>query len=230
MVRGKVVDRTTGVPIVGASMLLLDGAGQVRKMAITDATGSYSIEAPEPGAYSFRVDAAGYRTHNEPQFAVLAGRILELEIRLWGLTELEPVTVTAESLPFSPGPLGGFYERMELGRGQFVTKRQIEAMGVNRFTDILRTTPSVDVVPTGGTNYTIRIKGTERAGRDCPPTLWVDNVRWGTVDLDGQGPDRELFPIDVEGIEVYRPSAVPIDFTGFDSECGVVVVWTKRAP
>ena len=65
---------------------------------------------------------------------------------------------------------------------------------------------------------------------DCAPLLWVDNVRWGSVDLDGEGPDRELFPIDIEGIEVYRPSAVPMEFSGFDSACGAVVVWTKRAP
>jgi len=211
-------------------MLLLDQAGQTRKMAITDVTGTYSIEAPEPGGYTFRVDASGYNTHNEPQFRVLAGRILELEIRLWGLTELQPVTVVAESVPFAPGPLEGFYERMELGRGQYITRQDIENLGVHRFTDILRMTPSVDIVARGGNNNTIRIKGTTRAGRDCPPLLWVDDIRWGTVDLDGEGPDGELFPSDVEAIEVYRPSAVPIEFSGFDSSCGVVVVWTRRAP
>jgi hypothetical protein len=225
-----VVDRTTGAPIIGASMLLLDEAGQVRKMAITDATGSYNIVAPSPGGYTFRVDASGYNTHEEPQFAILPGRILELEIRLWGLTELQPVTVVAESLPFAPGPLKGFYERMDRGNGDFITRRRIEEMGVNRFTDIVRMVPTVDVVPRGGAQYTIRIKGTGRLGRDCPPLLYVDDVRWGTVDLDGEGPDRELLPSDVEGIEIYRPSAVPIEFQGFDTSCGVVVVWTKRAP
>lgn len=229
-IRGRVVDRTTGTPIPGASMLLLDETGAVRKMAITDATGGYNIEAPQPGGYTFRVDATGYNTHDEPQFAVLAGRILELEIRLWGLTELEAVTVVAESLPFAPGPLEGFYERMEDGRGNFITRRQIEEMGVNRFTDILRMTPTVDIIARGGLNYTVRIKGTGRLGRDCPPLLYVDNVRWGSIDLDGEGPDRELLPTDLEGIEIYRPSAVPIAFQGFDTSCGVVVVWTKRAP
>jgi hypothetical protein len=60
--------------------------------------------------------------------------------------------------------------------------------------------------------------------------LWVDNVRWGTVDLDGEGPDRELYRSDLAGIEVYRPSSVPIELSAFDISCGVVVVWTKRAP
>lgn len=229
-IRGKVVNRTTGIAVPGASMLLLDETGQIRKMTITDASGAYSVIAPGPGNYTFRVDAPGYNRHEEPRFAVLAGRILELEIRLWDLTELEPVTVTAESTAFAPGPLEGFYERKDRGRGQFVTRQEIDMMGVNRFTDILRTTPNVDIVSRGGTQYTIRIKGTTRAGRDCAPLLFVDNVRWGTVDLDGEGPDGEILPIDVEGIEIYRPSAVPIEFSGFDSSCGVIVVWTKRAP
>ena len=143
---------------------------------------------------------------------------------------MEAVTVVAESLPFAPGPLEGFYERLEEGRGDFITRRQIEEMGVNRFTDILRMTPTVDIVARGRTSYTVRIKGTTRMGRDCPPLLYVDDVRWGSIDLEGEGPDRELFPIDIEGIEVYRPSEVPIDFQGFDTSCGVIVVWTKRAP
>ena len=229
-IRGTVVNRTTGIVVPGASMLLLDENGQIQKMAITDASGGYSIIAPSPGRYTFRIEAPGYSRHDEPQFTVMAGRILELDIRLWDLTELEPVVVTADSARFAPGPLQGFYERMERGRGQYVTRKQIEMMGVNRFTDILRMTPSVDIVSRGGTQYTIRIKGTNRAGRDCAPLLWVDDVRWGTVDLDGEGPDRELFPSDVEAVEVYRPSAVPIEFSGFDSSCGVVVVWTRRAP
>jgi hypothetical protein len=229
-IRGKVVHRTTGNAVPSASVLLLDQTGRVQKMAITDATGAYSIIAPSPGNYTFRVDAPGYGRHEEPQFAVLAGRVLELEIRLWDLTEVEPVVVTADSVRFAPGRLEGFYERMERGWGQYVTREQIEMTGMNRFTDILRMTPGVDVVSTGGTLSTIRIKGTEWAGSNCAPALWVDDILWGSVDLDGRGPDRELIPADIEGVEVYRPSAVPIDFSSSESSCGAIVVWTKRAP
>ena len=229
-IRGKVVHRTTGNAVPSASLLLLNEIGQVQKMTITNATGAYSIIAPSPGNYTLRVDAPGYGRHEEPQFGVLAGRVLELEIRLWDLTEVEPVVVTAESTVVAPGRLAGFYERMERGRGQFVTREQIELTGVARFTSILRMTPGVDIVSTGGTLNTIRIKGTDWAGGHCAPSLWVDDIHWGTVDLDGQGPDRDLYPSDIEGIEVYRPSGVPIDFSSFDSSCGAIVVWTKRAP
>jgi len=230
IVTGLVVDRSTREPIVGASVILLEPDGRVRKMAITDDTGTYSITAPSPGRYTLRVDAPGYNTHNEQQFAVLAGRRLEIDMSLISYVELPAVTVTADSVPFAPGPLEGFYERKEMGRGVFITRDEIETMGVPRFTDLLRMRPSVEVVATGGSQYTIRIKGTMRIGGDCPPQLWVDNVRWGTVDLDGYGPDRSIFPSEIEAIEVYRPSAVPIDFAAFDLSCGAVVVWTRRAP
>jgi hypothetical protein len=229
-ITGKVTDRTTGAPIASASVTLLNPAGQVQKMAITRPDGTYSLKPPSPGSYTFRVDAPGYNTHNEQQFAALAGRRLEIDMSLVSYVELPAVTVTADSVPFAPGPLEGFYERKERGRGQFITREEIDMMAVNRFTDLLRMTPSVDVVSLGGTQYTIRIKGAGRIGGDCAPQLWVDNVRWGTVDLEGEGPDRAIYPSEIAAIEVYRPSAVPIDFAAFDLSCGVVVVWTKRAP
>ena len=63
----------------------------------------------------------------------------------------------------------------------------------------------------------------------CPPVLWVDYVKWGSIDLDG-GPDRALVPSELEGIELYNPMQVPAEFATSDSSCGVVVVWTKRGP
>jgi hypothetical protein len=224
-----VVDHTTGAPIANASVLLLNEGGQVLKMTIADADGAYSTRVPSPGRYAIRVDAPGYNTHDEPPFAALAGRVVELDFSLVSYVELAPVRVEAESVPFAPGPLQGFYERKERGRGIFITREQIEMRGGNRFTDILRMTPGVEVVALGGTLSTIRIKGTARLG-GCAPQLWVDNVHWGTVDLDGDGPDRELIPTGIEAIEVHRPSTVPIEFASFDMSCGAVVVWTKRAP
>ncbi len=229
IVRGRVIDLTTGSPIIAGSVLLLDLTGQVQKLAVTNATGVYSIQVPSPGSYTLRVDATGYNRHNEPQFAVLAGRILELDVSLLSYIELPLVVVEADSVPYAPGPLEGFYERKERGRGQFITGEQIEMMGVPRFTDIVRLTVGVEVISMGGSQYSIRIKGTGRLG-GCAPQFWVDNVRWGTVDLEGEGPDRSIYPYEIAGIEIYRPSAVPIEFAAFDLSCGAVVVWTRRAP
>lgn len=213
-----------------AAILLLDDGGVVRKMVLTDSAGSYHMDVPTPGRYSLRVDAAGFNTTDVDPFLARAGRTLELDVDIWSLTELEPVVVTAEEQPFAPGPLQGFYARMELGRGQFITRTDIEATGAARFTEVLRLVPGVTVVPhRGSQQYTVRFKGIARMSGDCPPVLWVDDVRWGSIDF-GDGPDRELFPSEIQGIELYTPSTIPAEYATGDSMCGVIVVWTKRAP
>ncbi len=229
-VRGRVTDHQTGRPIPDATVLLINEAGIVQKMTLTDSEGSYQLDVPQPGRYSLRVDAAGFNTTNVDPFLARAGRTMNLDVDIWSLTELEPVVVTAEEQPFAPGPLEGFYERMERGRGQFITQTEIEQKGAARFTDIFRLVPGVSVVPQGRyQHYTVRIKGVARMGGDCPPVLWVDDSRWGSIDA-GDGPDRELFPSEIRGVEIYTPSTVPAEFATGDSMCGVIVVWTKRAP
>ena len=227
-VRGKVVNQKDDRPVASAAVALVTQAGTVRRMTITDSEGDYSLSVPGAGIYSLRVDAAGFNTLNGIQFRVRQGQNLSFDLRLWELTELAPVVVEAEREPFAPGPLEGFYERQRVGRGHFLTREDLEKQGSSRFTDVLRLVPGVEIVPLRS-SYTVRMKNVARITGDCPPVLWVDNVRWGSVDLDG-GPDRELFPSDIEGIEIYTPSQVPPEFTSTDALCGVLVVWTKRGP
>ena len=225
-IQGTVVDQKTDSPIQFASVALVTKEGSVTKIAITDSEGAYRLTAPDPGIYSLRVDAAGYNTLNGIQFRARVSQLLTFDLRVWDLTELAPVVVEAEREPFAPGPLEGFYERQTLGRGHFIDREEMESQGSARFTDVLRNVPLVRVVPVRS-SYTIRFKNVARISGDCPPVLWVDNVKWGSIDLDG-GPDRELFPSDLEGIEIYSPTQVPAQFISTDAVCGVVVVWTKR--
>ena len=226
-IQGTVVDQKTDEPIQFASVALVTKEGSVTKMAITDSEGTYRLTAPEPGIYSLRVDVAGYNTLNGIQFRARVSQTLTFDLRVWGLTELAPVVVEAEREPFAPGPLEGFYERQKLGRGHFITREEMESQGSSQFTDLLRGTPMVKIVPLRNGGYTVRFKNVTRIGGNCPPLLWVDGVRWGSIDLDG-GPDRQLFPSDLEGIEIYSPTQVPPQFASTESLCGVVAAWTKR--
>ena len=227
-VRGHVVDQTTEAPIVGASVLLLTDDGAVRMGTISGDSGQYVVQAPGPGIYKFRVDAPGYNTYNSPAFRVWEAQSVLMDMRMWSVAVLPAVTVTAEAEEREVGIIQGFYERQENGRGFFLTREDIEQQGSTRFTDLLRNRPGMRVVPlSGSTGYTVRFRGAGSAR--CPPMLWVDNVRWGPIDLGG-GPDRELFPSELEAIEAYSPSQVPIEFSSRGSQCGVVAAWTKRSP
>ena len=40
--------------------------------------------------------------------------------------------------------------------------------------------------------------------------------------------DPGVLMIEVAGVEVYKgPASLPAEFTGSDSRCGAVVIWTK---
>ncbi len=227
-IRGTVLSHTTEQGIPDATVMLVTQEGAIKSITLTDSAGYYSFATVAPGIYSLRADAAGFNTLNGVLFRVRASQTLSFHLRLWELTELAPVVVEAEREPFAPGPLAGFYERQQMGRGSFLTREDMERQGSARFTDVLRMVPGVDIVPLRS-SYTVRMKNAVRVSGDCPPVLWVDNVKWGSIDLDG-GPDRELFPSDLEGIEIYTPAQVPPEFSSTEALCGVIVVWTKRGP
>ncbi len=65
----------------------------------------------------------------------------------------------------------------------------------------------------------------------CPPVLFVDGKWWGKIDRVGRnGPDYEILPSELVGLEIYTRQLVPQRFdTGLDSQCGVIVAWRKQS-
>ena len=65
----------------------------------------------------------------------------------------------------------------------------------------------------------------------CPPVLFVDGKWWGKIDNVGRnGPDYEILPSELVGLEIYTRQLVPPRFdTGLDSQCGVIVAWRKQS-
>jgi hypothetical protein len=241
-VRGIVMEDSLAQPVPLASVLLIDEDDKVRNATATDEDGLYGLPVPEPGSYSLRVDAAQHKTLTTPEFEVDEEQTAAIEVRMSKqvATELEAVTVSGEAMHTLPLYLREFEYRRMKGFGEFVTREQIEEKGPYRFTDALRLVPSVKVVRIPpdpdrpwsnlNRNYTIRIKGLTRSGGgDCVPAFFLDGVPMGPIDdAEEGGPDVLVFPHDLEGIEVYRPSTVPPEFRTLDSMCGVVVAWTRR--
>ncbi len=233
-VKGVVLDDQTRGPVTNAAITLIDGSGFLVSSTITDSTGSFVFSAGV-GTYSLRVDALGYATTESVSFGVESGQRVELELLVsQEAVRLGKVTVSADAEPFAPGPLRGFHDRRRRGVGRFLTREQIEQQVVDRFTSLLQLMPGVQVVrmaPDGGAlgrirHYTVRV-----GARTCPPLLYLDGVKLGSIDdASALGPDRLLFPSELEAIEVYRPSEIPAEFSAGESGCGLVVVWTQRAP
>lgn len=243
-VRGWVKNAATGQPVVDASVVLLNKDGRVVRGTLTEPDGGYRLVAPEKGRYKLRVGGAGFVAQDSP----------EIELRRDEVAELSFMLVPEGGLP----GLAEFERRRALGEGIFLTEEDIAELGGNRFTSVLMHVPGVTLVPLAelprerpvpddsvailSSYFTVRLAGslyhrTPSGARqrgeptdDCPPVLFVDGRWWGTIDdASPLGPDLELIPKELLGIEIFIPATVPRELDiGLQSRCGVIVVWRKR--
>lgn len=65
----------------------------------------------------------------------------------------------------------------------------------------------------------------------CYMSVFLDGVAFYRTGSNMPPPDmsREFMIMNLEAIEVYRGSAqIPMEFSGRGSDCGVIVLWTRR--
>jgi Carboxypeptidase regulatory-like domain len=71
---GELVERTTGAPVGGAVVVLLDAEGTQRASALTGPTGVFALRAPAPGTYRLRAERVGYASTLSPPLELAAGQ------------------------------------------------------------------------------------------------------------------------------------------------------------
>jgi len=120
----------------------------------------------------------------------------------------------------------GFYQRMTTGSGYYVTSHKIEQAGVR---GALRALPGVRVRPCySGGRFGV---GCETISIGQGPRRCATRVYVNGLPMTGQTAADfvlNLDPTAVAGIEAY-PSAqtAPIQYRDLQSDCGVLLVWTK---
>lgn len=215
VIRGRVLDRSSGDPIALA-MVLLDE----RVQTLTAADGAFAIDELPPGTYELAVRRLGF----EPAHASLKvdDPDAQADLTIW-LTplplQLDPVTVVGEAA--SPVlQMQGFYERRALGFGHFLTREDIERRRTNLVRELFQLMPGFRV----------------GRGAGCK-SLFLDGLYLGPTDLEML--ESLLSVGDIEGIEVYTgPSQMPARFNvppgrsdvrgGCPGRAGrAVVVWTR---
>jgi hypothetical protein len=156
----------------------------------------------------------------------------------------------------SPTPVNramrDFERRRRRGNGSFLTRAQIDKSNASRLTDLLRRMPSVTVLPSDNGSIMVELRGSKRVTfngttiladtgsstsrlpgppqgttsvsvDNCPAAFLLDGL---AID-GGSSVDLEMRPGMLEGIEVYTPAQVPIEYASRFSECGVVMIWTR---
>lgn len=94
---GRVTDGSTGEPVRGAMISLLDSEREVTRRVVSDSTGRYTVEAPDPGEYLLLADLLGYELLESPLLRFDADRTVTVDFELpVDALELEGLRVAAE--------------------------------------------------------------------------------------------------------------------------------------
>jgi hypothetical protein len=222
-IRGKLLDQYTDQPIAGATVALVTSTNApVGPMVKTGNDGSFSVRAPAPGIYRLRADLPGYISAMTPAIELGNGDEIDITWRLLaGVVQMRPIAIVANNRRTS-GRLSGFYDRAQRkGFGYFITSDDIQKRHPLFVTDLLRTVPGLEVLPSprGFGNIVRTLEG-------CQPAVYLDGVRFS---LMGESIDDIVNPSQLEGIEVYTHAVeVPAQFMDARNNCGVIALWTKN--
>jgi hypothetical protein len=201
-----------------------------------------------PGTVRLQAQRTGYRAATTGELPVGVRESVAVEVRLsTSAVVIEPLTVTARAEPPRRRSLelSGFYDRERLGIGQYLRREDIEKHSNQNLAQVLSRVPGAAIYYRNSTQYIYfprngdpfqRLSNSNSLRRrrdpprnDCLPRLFLDGVR--VVYDDRTDINTIIDPDQVEAIEVFRgPSEIPVQYNDNNSQCGVILVWTKKEP
>ena len=242
---GVVVADSSHTPIVAAEVALPD----IGKSTVTDAAGAFRIAGIPAGEQRVLVRRLGYGAA-DTKVTFHGNETVERRVVLGRAVMLEPVTVTERELERR---LASFEENRHVGLGHFMTRAQIAKFDGMTMTSALSQFATMRLV-TGATSG-IWVTSTRVTPPPCPPPpqgagcyenhgfytgggapiacysqVYLDGILMNGIkeptepfDLTTIAPER------VEAMEYYAgPSETPAQYLRMGSNCGVLVIWTRR--
>jgi hypothetical protein len=224
---GRVVDAADGSPVAAAQVLALDASGTVAS-AVSGRDGRYELALPSAGAGRLQVSRFGFRTGISPVLQVGEGERMGADLSLRPeAVRLEGVEARSRATPdFHDRRARGFYDRMDRGRGRYLTPERVESMRAGTPSGMLWTVPGVSF-SSGMVSSGLRL-GTTRA-RSCVPDVYLDGHRihpYPGWRLDDHVAAREVWAIEVYMDAGDIPPELPREGRG---NCGIVMIWTHTS-
>jgi hypothetical protein len=230
-VQGTVRDRTSNQALAGVVITLTHTGSKKEVATQSDSAGVFAFKLLKPGPFVLAIDRDGRAyTHD---FDLVATERLQLYIHV--PTDTSALAVSGTSSRVRKLELNGFYDRYQKGRGQFITREEIEKRGVRSLPDLLATVRGVRIEWGARGGDAILRQGGGGAGAlsgggVCRPSIYVDGVliRPG----GNQEPQLVLEQVDtpdhVQAVEVYTGAAqLPTAYSDLQSACGVILIWTR---
>ncbi len=192
----------------------------------TGPNGRFRITQVPEGRYLVIVKRVGYRPASDV-VDVVARDTARLSYTLENAdVKLNPV-VTNDRAPTIK--MQEFDQRRRLGQGEFMTQLEIKERNPVFSTELFRKFKSVYVAPSTSSSITQYYAFSAREGGNpqtgaCTMQIVLDRVPLPQpFNLDLLPSPKDLF-----GIEVYAGSAtVPLEYSGVNRGCGVILVWTR---
>lgn len=210
--RGRVVDRETQAPVAGAEVFVVGRP----EPAITDTAGRFRHRGLAIIAHTIEVRRIGYEPVTLELFAVEDTAVVyPLELPRLDVVILDSVLVTGAAVSYWHAD---FERRRSEGRGQFVTRDEIERRNAASVGDLLRTLNGLRMICN---NHECAVRMTRT---NCRPAYVADGIPADAITVERM-PVNDLF-----GVEVYDLFEVPIQLQRADLRCGVIAVWTRRGP
>ncbi len=253
VIRGTVVDSTSGKPVAGAHVRVSVVSGGTVGDTATGKDGLFTFHLPAVGDYVLRVSRPGYAPRMTEPITVDAKFVAAVELRLASRpVALDTLTVVAQKvtiarqIPFLVD--AGFYDRQRKGIGHFLTRADLDQHPADRLTNSFVGISGVHVVcegpslPAGACDVQAPGATTQLVGDVCKPSVVLDGVvlrSGGGRSLAGRTPggspgadpavDKLLNPFNLEAVEIYTsPAGVPVQFRGYLSPCGAIIAWSRR--
>ena len=243
---GTVLDSVSGKPIVGARILLLDSAGTAMKSLVTGSDGEFTFSIPRLGEYRLLISRIGYPITLSKAFLFRSAFTARVSLSLpSNPITLDTVTVVTKDierrLPYLAD--AGFYKRRQEGFGHFLTRDEIDKRDPLHLTDLLHGMSGVRVTcggqqrgPSQGgpglqCTVTMRAANTMFFRGKCNPSVVLDGVllQPGGTASGGLSLDDLVNPFNIQALEVYPgPEGVPVQYSGYLSPCGAIIIWSRR--
>ncbi|MFL5385975.1 MAG: carboxypeptidase regulatory-like domain-containing protein [Longimicrobiaceae bacterium] len=247
--RGKVIDAATGAAVPAAAVRALSEGHDVGH-ARTGADGTFSFQLRVPGTVRIEAQRTGYRTTVTGDLPVGTRETVDVEVKLSAeAIAIEPLRVTARVQPPRRRSLelNGFYDRERQGIGKYLRREDFENRASQNLAQVLSRVQGTSILYAGPNQYIYFPRnGVPSLGRQastsgraprkwgapsnsCLPRLFLDGVR---VAYDAQSDiNAVVAPEQVEAIEVFRgPSEIPAQYNDNNSQCGVILIWTRKEP
>jgi hypothetical protein len=214
-IAGTTIDAQTGMPIVGASITI----PTLSRSVTSDDAGHFLHSTLDAGSYVVQVHAVGY-IPSAKAFDVATGQSVTHTFQLTTVLPVLPNVVVKGHNASVGRRFEDFERRRADGRGQFLTRAEIQSRSAINLSDLLQTMRGIRTDCVG---FTCRVE-TSRSAHGCAPAYFVDGRMSTTF-----GPSTPVK--DIQGVEVYLgPSETPAEYLGPDSGCGVIAIWTIASP